>query len=102
LSAEDKAEAERRFCVIEPLVFPDRFPELWQECRGRRGAVEQHLSVQHGRPPRTIRDWAKKFKEHGIPGLVTRDRADKGIRRKSNRAARELIQALAIPKRGVF
>ena len=28
LSAEDKAEAEKRFEIIEALIFPDRFPEI--------------------------------------------------------------------------
>jgi len=102
LSTDDKADAERRFGVIEPLLFPDRFPQIWGRCAGRKLAVVQRLAAEHGCKARTIRHWATQYKRHGVQGLVNRDRADKGVRRKLNKAAKELILALAIPKRGVF
>jgi hypothetical protein len=100
--ADDKAEAERRFAIIEPLFFPNRFPEIWRDCAGRKLAVVSKLAARHGCKARTIRRWAMQYKRHGVQGLVNRDRSDKGVRRKLNKAARELIRALAIPKSGVF
>ncbi|HYW47256.1 MAG TPA: hypothetical protein VE959_30595 [Bryobacteraceae bacterium] len=102
LSAEDKAAAEKRFEIIEPLVFPERFPELWHDCTGRKLAVVARLAEQHGRPARTIRHWLTRYRRDGMRGLVDRDRADKGFHRKLNKPAKELLLQLAIPRRGVF
>jgi len=102
LSAEDKAEAEKRFEIIEALIFPDRFPEIWKECSGRKLAVVHALAAQHGRPARTIRHWAMQYRRHGVLGLVNRDRSDKGLRRKSNKALDEFLKGQVIPRPGVF
>jgi hypothetical protein len=102
LSAEDKVEAEKRLVTIEAMVFPGRFPKLWQECGGRKLAVVQALAAQYGRPARTIRHWVTQYRRNGMLGLVNRDRSDKGVPHKANKAAKELILGLAIPKRGVF
>jgi hypothetical protein len=102
LSAEDRKLAEERFEKIEPLLFPDRFKDLWQACGGKKGRVEHALSTQHGIPPRTIRRRQANYKRHGLMGLVDRDRADKGIHRKLNSAASDAIMGLALPKKGAF
>lgn len=103
LSADDKANAERRFRIIEPLLFPDRFASLWGECNGQKLAVVGRLAAEHPEAKaRTIRAWVKNYKRHGMVGLVNRDRADKGICRSLNAAGKEEILALTIPKRGVF
>ena len=68
--AEDKAEAEKRFAIIEPLFFPNRFPEIWRECAGRKLAVVSNLATKHGCKARTIRRWAMQYKRHGVQGLV--------------------------------
>jgi len=102
LSVADKADAERRFRIIEPLLFPDKFQDLLRECNGRKLAVGARLAVEHGCKARTIRNWVKKYTRYGMMGLVEKDRADKGTFPSLNRAAREEITALAIPKRGVF
>jgi len=101
-SVEDKAQADRRFSIIEALVFPERFAAIWQKCDGRKLSVGHHLAAEYGCKHRTIREWEKKYRRYGIMGLVDRDRSDKGSHRKLNKAAAELIRALAIPKRGVF
>ena len=101
-STEDKAEAEKRLGIIEALVFPERFPEIWRQCGGRKLGVVHYLAAEHSCSARTIRHWATKYGRYGVPGLVNKDRSDKGTHRKRNKAASELILALAIPKRGVF
>jgi len=102
LSAEDRADAERRFTIIEPLVSPEKFARLWRDCKGRRMAVYQALAREHGENARTIRRWRRNYRDHGMLGLVNRDRADKGTFKLLNEAARDLILALIIPKRGSF
>jgi hypothetical protein len=101
-SADDKAEAERRLGVIEPLAFPAKFPELWKDCGGRKLAVVAALASKHECSARTIRHWMTRYARFGVQGLVNKDRSDKGVRRKVNKAARALILALTVPKRGVF
>lgn len=102
LSAEDRAEAERRFTIIEPLFSREKFQQLWLDCKGRRLAVVQALAREHGAKARTIRNWARKYRDQGMLGLVNRDRADKGTSKLLNKAARDLILGLAIPKPGSF
>jgi hypothetical protein len=102
LSVEDKAEAEQRFSIIEPLIFPAKFPKLWQDCNGRKGSVEHALKSQHGTGTRTIREWEKHYKLYGMQGLVRWDREDKGIFKSLNEAAKRLIFGLAVPKKGGF
>lgn len=101
-STEDKAEAEKRLGIIEALVFPERFQEIWKKCGGRKLAVVNYLSAEHGCKARTLRHWATRYGRYGVQGLVNKDRADKGSHRKVNRAAHDLIVALTIPKSGVF
>jgi transposase InsO family protein len=104
LSVEDRAEAERRFGMIEPLVFPDRFRQLWQDCGGRKQAVEHEISRRlgpDGPKARTIRRWLAKYKAGGMAGLVRPDRPEKG-KSKIKGAAKDQIIALATPKRGSF
>jgi len=102
LSVEDRAEAERRFTVIEPLAFRERFEQLWQDCKGRKLAVVHALAVEHARPARTIRHWFAQYTRHGMLGLVNRDRADKGTFKLLNQAAAKWIRAEITPKRGSF
>ncbi len=100
-STEDKADAEKRLGIIEPLVFPERFPQIWRQCGGRKLGVVHYLAAEHSCSARTIRHWETRYRRHGVHGLVNKDRADKGSHRKVNKAARDLILALATPKRGV-
>jgi len=102
LSMEDRAQAEKRFAVIEALVCPERFPQLWREAGGRKLAAVSILASQHGIKARTARSWLTKYTRFGLYGLIDRDRSDKGMPRKANSAAKDLILGLATPKRGVF
>src|ERR1035437_807043 len=70
LSIEDRAEAERRFTVIEPLVFRGKFQNLWQDRGGRKLALVKVLAEQHGSKTRTIRRWLTQYNRHGLLGLV--------------------------------
>lgn len=101
-STEDKAEAGKRLAIIEALLFPERFPEVWQQGGGRKLGVVHFLAAKHSCSARTIRHWVTRYGRYGVQGLVNKDRSDKGSHRKVNKASRELIRALAIPKRGVF
>jgi hypothetical protein len=101
-STEDRAEAEKRFGIIEALVFPERFPEIWRQCGGRKLGVVHYLAAEHSCSARTIRHWVTRYGRYSVQGLVNKDRSDKGTHRKRNKAASELILTLAIPKRGVF
>lgn len=101
-SIEDRAEAEKRFGIIEALVLPERFPEIWQQCGGRKLAVVHYLATEHGCNARTIRHWATRYGRYGVQGLVNKDRSDKGSHRIVNKAACDQIRVLAIPKTGVF
>jgi hypothetical protein len=101
-SVEDRAEAEKRFAIIEALVFPERFAAIWRNCGGRKLQVVEQLATEHGCKARTIRHWMMQYKRFGTQGLVDKDRSDKGFRRNVNKAAKELILALATPKKGVF
>ena len=101
-SVEDRAEAEKRFAIIEPLVSPEKFPAIWRQGGGRKLAVVEQLAAEHRCKARTIRLWMMRYGRFGVQGLVDKDRSDKGSHRKINKAAREQILALAIPKRGVF
>jgi len=102
LSDEDRAEAEKRFAVIEPLVKPDKYAMLWVQHRQSKVAMVEYLMQAHQVKRRTIYHWLKKFKTGGLPALVTKDRADKGRPRVMNRAALEFLLAAALPRKGSY
>jgi transposase InsO family protein len=98
LSVKDREEADRRFSAIEPLLHPERYPLLLAQSKGARIAW---LAEQHKTKPRTLYNWLQAFKREGIPGLVSKDRSDKGTARVFNQAAKEFILAHAMPLKGV-
>jgi hypothetical protein len=102
LSEADRAEAERRLTVIEPLVSPARYEALWAECGRRAGKMVDLLAHQHGTKPRTIYHWLKAYKSAGLPGLVNKDRRDKGIPRVLSAAALDFLLAAALPRQGAY
>jgi|ERR1017187_304976 hypothetical protein len=83
-SVEDRAEAEKRFAIIEPLVSPEKFPAIWQQGGGRKLAVVEQLAAEHRCKARTIRLWMMRYGRFGVQGLVDKDRSDKGSHRKIN------------------
>ncbi|MDE2097828.1 MAG: hypothetical protein KGL39_11315 [Patescibacteria group bacterium] len=102
LSDEDRAEAEKRYSVIEPLVVRDKYALLWTQCRQSKMAMVEYLVKMHQVKQRTVYHWLKLFKEGGLPALVTKDRADKGIPRVLNNAALDFLLAAALPKKGSY
>lgn len=102
LSDEDRAEAERRFSAIEPLIIPAKYPLLWTEHRQSKLAVIAYLATQHQVKPRTLYSWLSRWKKGGLPALVAKDRADKGHPRIFNNAALDFILAAALPKKGAY
>ena len=102
LSPEDRAEAERRYTVIEPLVAPEKYAALWLSHANRKLALVEWLAGQHKTAARTIYHWMQAWKAGGLPALVTRDRADKGRPRVFNQAALDFILAAALPRAGSY
>jgi transposase InsO family protein len=106
LSVEDRAEAERRFEIIEPLVDRDKYYLLWVQHPAVSQMME-YLATAHSKPNkritvRTIYRWWGQWKKGGYPELVRRDRSDKGMPRVMNDAARALLLKLAVPQKGVY
>lgn len=101
LSDEDRAEAERRYQVIEPLIAPDKYHLIRLQCP-TQGQLIAYLAEQHQVKPRTIYHWLKAWKECGLPALVTRDRSDKGKPRALNTAALDFLVAAALPRQGAY
>ena len=102
LSDGDRAEATRRFEIIEPLITPAKFGGLWHECDGYRTAVVELLARQHRVAERTLYHWLQAWKASGVQGLVTKDRSDKGRPRALNGAALDFLLAAALPVKGGY
>lgn len=94
LSVDDRAEAERRYGVIEPLLNPARFGLLYSMYPTMRALIA-YLADAHDVKPRTLYHWVSLFRKDGLPGLVNRDRSDKGTARAMNPAAMEYLVALS-------
>jgi transposase InsO family protein len=96
LSLEDRAEAERRYRVIEPLIERAKFSLLYAQYP-RLAQVYDYVAAAEHVKVRTLYRWVKAWQVGGYPGLVRRDRADKGEARAMNEPARELLLRLAAP-----
>ena len=92
----------RRCRAIEPLLAPDRFTSLWATNRDSKVEVIDFLAGAHKTARRTIYAWLAAWKQGGLPALVPKDRADKGIPKSFNTAALEFILACAFPKHGAY
>ena len=101
LSTADRAQAEHRFGVIEPILNPDKFPLLQVQCKTKADLVA-YLCTQHDIKPRTIYTWMQLWKSGGLPALVSKDRSDKGTSRALNNAAKDFLLAAALPRKGVY
>ena len=53
------------------------------------------IALEQGIPVGTLRDWVKRYRKHGLVGLVRQPRADKGRRRMSSRL-QQAIEGLAL------
>jgi hypothetical protein len=101
LSDADRAEAELRYGVIEPLIRPENYQLLHVQFP-TRAALLEHLCAKHQVKRATVYAWLAAWKDRGLPGLVSRDRSDKGVPRKFNAAAIEFLVAAAMPRRGMY
>jgi transposase len=102
LSDGDRAEAQRRYEIIEPLIAAERFVGLWTQCGGRRMAVLDLLAGQCGVSTSTLYHWMQAWKASGVRGLVNRDRSDKDRPRAMNGAALEFLLSTALPRKGAY
>jgi transposase InsO family protein len=101
LSDADRAEATRRFGVIEPLLNREKYHFLYVQYP-RRGELVQYLAGLHSTTLRTVYRWLAAWEAGGLPALVRRDRSDKGFPKLLSDAARDLLISLAMPRRGVY
>jgi len=97
ISAEDRAMADARYKIIEPLIAPERHRALWAQFHGRVELIE-FLARQHGSKVRTIYNWVNRWKGEGLSGLINKDRRDKGACRVLTAEARNWIIAAALPR----
>lgn len=102
LSVEDRAEADRRYRIIEPLVAPYRFSDLWSQHGDRRGRLVEFIAQQHGVSRATIYKLLAAWDGGGLVGLVSKHRSDKGTPDKLNAAGLNFILASAHPRQGTY
>jgi len=102
LSVEDQAEALRRYRIIEAIVEPERFHFLWLQNKCQKNKLIESIAEQHQVSGRTLYTWLKAWQENGLPGLVRRDRSDKGLSKVLTGAAFDFILAAALPRPGVY
>jgi transposase InsO family protein len=107
LSAKDRAKAERRYDAIAPVVDAEKYPALHAQYP-RQSALYAFLAGQataaekHKVSVRTIRRWIERWRMGGLPGLVRKDRADKGGSKVMTASARALLLKLSLPQKGVY
>jgi hypothetical protein len=101
LSEEDRLEVDRRLKILEPLINRGAYPLMWLQ-HTRVGGVIDFLSKQHSVTRRSIYRWLGRFEQHGIAGLVPRDRSDKGSPRGLNGAALDFLIATSLPQKGCY
>jgi hypothetical protein len=99
LSPEDLAIAEARYRSIEPLIRPGDFGAMWEQCKGRKTDMVGLIARQSAATPRTVYSWLKAWNVVGLSGLVGKDRSDKGLSRKLNKAAEDYLLAALLPGR---
>ena len=101
LSDADRLEASWRFGGIEALLDREKYHLLHVQYP-RMGELLPYLAKLHAVKVRTIYRWLDAWKAGGLPALVRKDRADKGMPKLLSAAARDLLIALAMPQRGAY
>jgi len=96
LSPADRAVADHRYQIIEPLIAPERHQALWRQFAGK-GALVAFLAQQHKTPARTLYRWMQQWQARKLAGLVNRDRSDRGQSRVLTPAAQQYIAAALLP-----
>jgi len=102
LTVEDRAQAEARYAVIEPLIAPERAQQWWLLAQGRKTDLIDLLAKEHKTAPRSIHRWLHAFRTGGLPALVTKDRSDKGQPRVLTPAALDFLVKAAFPHKGAY
>ena len=100
--SEVAQEAARKFLeIIEPLVSPERYPDLYARFPNRKDLIH-HIASVNNTSESTIYRGLKKWNAGGITALTRRVRADKDNARALNSAGIAFIVAAAIPKPGIY
>ena len=84
LSAEERAIAQERFQLLESHLTGNRDLRSVAECTG--------VSF------RTLQRWVAGYKRNGLPGLLRKERVDRGGRRTISPRLREAVEGLALEK----
>ena len=84
LSATERAVAQERFQLLEPHLTGGR------DLR----SVAEHTQVSF----RTLQRWVAGYKRNGLPGLLRKERADRGDRRAISARLREAVEGLALER----
>jgi transposase InsO family protein len=99
--AEQAKAGERFRRLIDPVINPERYPDLHAKFERKTDLLE-HIAVENGLSARTLRRKLQRWEEQAINGLTRKIRADKGIARALNDAAREFIVGAVLPKPGEY
>ena len=95
--AEQIKAGEQFRRLIDPIINPERYPELHSRFKRKRDLLE-HIARENRLSPRTLRRRLNRWQEQAINGLTRKIRADKGNPRALNDAGREFILGAALPK----
>jgi putative transposase len=84
LSEAEREQALSRFHLIRPFL--------------EDGVPLTHIAREHKQKLGTLRHWIRRYRTHGLAGLVRPARSDKGKRRAVTSEIQSLIEGLALQK----
>ena len=87
-SAEEQQRALDRFKMIQPFL--------------EEGIFLSDIAPRHGISLRTVRRWAKAYRQHGLAGLCRKPRGDKGNHRRLCPTMKVLIRSVCTPTAEAF
>jgi transposase InsO family protein len=99
--AEQTKAGEQFRRLIEPIINPERYPDLHSRFE-RKSDLLEHVACENGLSVRTLRRKLKRWEEQAINGLTRKIRADKGTLRALNDAGRDFISAAVLPQAGSY
>jgi hypothetical protein len=85
---KDRVTIERRYRIIEPLLYPEQFTEIWRENGNLSGRTAHKLAMASGYSVRTIFNWRDRFRSGGTLALA-----------RSKHARRNCPKLLKFPKK---
>lgn len=95
--AEQIKAGEQFRRLIEPIISPERYPELHARFE-RKNDLLEHLARENGMSARNLRRKLKRWQAKGNNGLTRKFRSDKDTSRVLNDAAQEFILRAALPE----